>query len=103
MPEEYAVGFEKILNKEYLKNVGQLQQSTSNVYGFYCAYYVINQHAVKTMMDILKYFHPNPKRNDHLLVSKMRRVPKTLKRLSGEKSRVRPIRDDSLPTPRSRT
>ena len=37
MPEDYGVGFEKILKKKYLKNVGQLQQSTSNVCGLYCA------------------------------------------------------------------
>ena len=40
--EDFAIGFEKILNKKYLKNAGQLQQSTSNVCGFYCAYYVVN-------------------------------------------------------------
>ena len=28
MPEDYGVGFEKILKRKYLKNVGQLQQST---------------------------------------------------------------------------
>ena len=44
MPEDYGVGFEKILNKIYLKNVEQLQQSTSNVCGLYCAYYVIKRH-----------------------------------------------------------
>ena len=33
MPDYYNVGFEKILNKKYLKNVGQLQQSISNVCG----------------------------------------------------------------------
>ena len=42
MPEDYAVGFEKILNKKYIKNAGQLQQCTSNVCGLYCAYYVVN-------------------------------------------------------------
>ena len=42
MQEDNAVGFEKILNKKYLKNVRQLQQSTSNVYRLYCAYYVVN-------------------------------------------------------------
>ena len=36
----YEVGFE-ILNKKYLKIVGQLQYSTSNVRRLYCAYYVI--------------------------------------------------------------
>ena len=33
MPEDYGGGFEKILKKKYLKNVSQLQQSTSNVCG----------------------------------------------------------------------
>ena len=42
MPEDYADGFEKILNMKYIKNAGQLQQSTSNVCGLYCAYYVVN-------------------------------------------------------------
>ena len=27
MPEDYSIGFEKIINKKYLKNAGQLQQS----------------------------------------------------------------------------
>ena len=72
MPEDYAFGFEKILNKKYLKNVVQLKQSTSNMCGVYCAYYVVNRYAGKTMKDILKDFNPNLKRNDRFLVSKMR-------------------------------
>ena len=44
MPDYYNVGFEKILNKKYLKNVGQLQQLTSNVCGLYCTYYVIKRY-----------------------------------------------------------
>ena len=35
-PEDYGVGFEKILNKKYLMSFGQLQQATSNVCGLYC-------------------------------------------------------------------
>ena len=35
MAKEYGVGFEKILKWKYLKNVGQLQQSISNVCGLY--------------------------------------------------------------------
>ena len=66
MPEKFAVRFEKILNKKYLKNVGQLQQSTSNMCGLYCAYYVVNRHAGKTMKDILKDFNPNRKKKKTL-------------------------------------
>ena len=73
MPDYYNVGFEKILNKKYLKNVGQLQQSTSNVCGLYCAYYVIKRHKGKTMMGILKDFNlQQKKRNDDLIVTKMK-------------------------------
>ena len=68
MPEEYVVGFEKVVNKQCFKNVGQLQQSTSNMCGLYCAYYVMNRHASKRMKDILKDFYPNGKRNDRFLV-----------------------------------
>ena len=45
--EEYGVGFEKKLSKTYLKNFGQIQQSTSNVCGLYCAYYVMKRHQGK--------------------------------------------------------
>ena len=73
MPDYYNVGFEKNLNKKYLKNVGQLQQSTSNVCSLYCAYYVIKQHEGKTMMGILKDFYlQQKKRNDDLIVTKIK-------------------------------
>ena len=73
MPDYYNVGFEKILNKKYLKNVGHLQQSTSNACGLYCAYYVIKRHGVETMMGILKDFNlQQKKRNDDLIVTKMK-------------------------------
>ena len=72
LPEDYGVGFEKILTKKYLKNVGQLQQSTSNVCGLYCAYYVMKRHQGKTMKDILKDFNLHQKKsNDRLIVTKM--------------------------------
>lgn len=71
-PEDYGVGFEKILNKTYLMNTGQLQQSTSNVCGLYCAYYVMKRHQGKSMKDIVKDFNPRQKkRNDRLIVTKM--------------------------------
>ena len=73
MPDYYNVGFEKILNKKYLKNVGHLQQSTSNVCGLYCTYYVIKRHEGKTMMAILKDFNlQQKKRNDDLIVTKLK-------------------------------
>ena len=76
MPDYYNVGFEKILNKKYIKNVGQLQQSTSNVCGLYCACYVIKRYEGNTMMSILKDFNLQQKEcNDGLVVTKM----KTLK------------------------
>ena len=70
MPEDYGIGFENVLNKKYLKNVRQLQQSTSNVCGLYCAYFVLKRHEGKTMMDILKNFNLHQKkRNDRLIVT----------------------------------
>ena len=75
MPEDYGVVFEKILKRKYLKNVGQLQQSTSNVYGLYCAYYVMKRHQGKTMKDIVKDFNvQQKKRNDRLIVTKMMKL-----------------------------
>ena len=75
MQEDYGVGFEKILKRKYLKNVGQLQQSTSNVCGLYCAYYVIKRHQGKTMKDIVKDFNvEQKKRNDSLIVTKMMKL-----------------------------
>ena len=75
MPEDYGVGFEKILKKKYLKNVDQLQQSTSNVCGLFCAYYVMKRHQGKTMKDIVKDFNLNQKkRNDRLIVTKMMKL-----------------------------
>ena len=56
-PEDYGVGFEKILNKKYLMSFKQLQQSTSNVYGLYCAYYVMKRNGrlvVTKMMTLFK-------------------------------------------------
>lgn len=71
-PEDYGVGFEKILNKPYLTYTGQLQQSTSNVCGLYCAYYVMKRHQGKPIKDIVKDFNPRQrKRNDRLIVTKM--------------------------------
>ena len=73
MAEDYGVGFAKNLNKNYLKNVGQLQQSTSNVCRLYCAYYVMKGHAGKTMKAIMKYFNPNQKKqNDLFIMAKIR-------------------------------
>ena len=75
MAKDYGVGFEKILKSKYLKNVGQLQQSTSNVRGLYCAYYVIKRHQGKTMKDIVKDFNvQQKKRNDRLIVTKMMKL-----------------------------
>ena len=72
-PEEYGVGLEKKLSKPYLKNFGQIQQSTSNVCGLYCAYYVMKRYQGKTMKDILKVFNlRQKKRNDRLVVTKMK-------------------------------
>ena len=73
MPDYYNVGFEKNLNKINLKNVGQLQQSTSNVCALYCAYYVIKRYEGKTMMGILTDFNlQQKKRNDGLIMTKMK-------------------------------
>ena len=75
MAKDYGVGFEKILKRKYLKNVGQLQQSTSNVCGLYCAYYVMKRHQGKTMKDIVKDFNvQQKKRNDRLIVTKMMKL-----------------------------
>ena len=75
MAKDYGVAFEKILKRKYLKNVGQLQQSTSNVCGLYCAYYVMKRHRGKTMKDIVKYFNVQQnKRNDRLIVTKMMKL-----------------------------
>ena len=45
MAKDY--GFEKILKRNYLKNDGQLQQSTSNLCGLHCTYYVMKRHREK--------------------------------------------------------
>ena len=66
----YDVGFERILSKKYLKNVGKLQQSTSNVCGLYYAYYVIKRHEGETMMGLYKDFNlQQKKRNDVLIMT----------------------------------
>ena len=75
MPEEYGVGFEKILERKYLKSFGQLQQSTSNVCDLYCAYYVMKRHKGKTMKDIVKDFNVQQKKqNDLLIETKMMKL-----------------------------
>lgn len=74
-PQSYQVGFEKILNKKYLMYNGQLQQSSSNVCGLYCAYYVIKRYRGKSMRNIAKKFNPQRKKlNDDLIVSKMMKL-----------------------------
>ena len=71
-PEDYGVGFEKILNTKYLMIFGHSQQSTSNVCGLYCAYYLMKRHLGETKKDIVKDFNPRQmKRNDRLIVTKM--------------------------------
>ena len=81
-PEDYGVGFEKILNKKHLMSFGQLQQATSNVCGLYCAYYVIKRHQGKTMEDIVKDFNPRQKKcNDHLIVTKIMTLLKRRRRV----------------------
>ena len=81
-PEDYGVGFEKILNKKYLMSFGQLQQATSNVCGLYCAYYVMKRHQRKNMKDIEKDFNPRQKkRNDRLIVTKMMTLLKRRRRV----------------------
>ena len=75
MPEDYGGGLENILKRKYLKNVGQLQQSTSYVYGLYCAYYVMKRHQGKKIKDIVKDFNvQRKKRNDRLIVTKMMKL-----------------------------
>ena len=74
-PESYHVGFEKILDKKYLMYNGQLQQSSSNVCGLYCAYYIIQRYKGKTLRTIVKEFDPQLKKlNDRLIVSKMMKL-----------------------------
>jgi hypothetical protein len=74
-PESYGVGFDKILNKKYLRNYGQLQQLSSNVCGLYCAYYVIKRYQGKTLKNIVKEFDPYQKKhNDRSVVSKMKKL-----------------------------
>ena len=68
-PDTYDVGFEKILDQKYLMCTGQLQQSSSNVCGLYCAYYVMQRSKGKPMRTIVNEFDPQQKRlNDHLIV-----------------------------------
>ena len=75
MAKGYGVGFEKILKRKYLKNVCQLQQSTSNVCGLNCTYYVMKRHQGKTMRDIVKDFNVQQKKqNDRLIVTKTQSV-----------------------------
>ena len=74
-PESYGVGFEKILDKKYLMYNGQLQQTSSNVCGLYCAYYVIRRSRGRTMKNIVHEFNPfNKRQNDRLVVSKMKHI-----------------------------
>ena len=71
-PESYHVGFEKILDKKYLMYNGQLQQSSSNVCGLYCAYYVMERYKGNTMTHIIAEFDPQLKTlNDRLIITKM--------------------------------
>ena len=76
-PNYYGVGFEKILNKKYLMSTGHLQQSTSNVCGLYCVYYVIKRYQGNTLKDIIKEFDLcNKKQNDRLIVYKLKKMLK---------------------------
>ena len=72
-PEYYGVGFETFLDKKYLMCTTQLQQSTSNVCGLYCVYYVLKRCKGNTLRDIVKEFNAlNKNENDRLIVSKLK-------------------------------
>ena len=61
---------------------GQIQKSTSNVCGLYCAYYVMERHQGKTMRDIVKYFNPRQKKhNDRLIVTTIMALLKQRRRV----------------------
>ena len=80
-PESYNVGFEKILDKKYLVQNSQLQQSSSNVCGLYCAYYVIKRYREKSMRNIVSEFNPRQrKQNDRYVVMKMMKMTRKMNR-----------------------
>ena len=75
IPEEYGVGFEKILNKKYIMNNKQLQHNTSNLCGLYCIYYIMKRSHGNSLKKIVSEFNPRRKKqNDHLLPAKLNRM-----------------------------
>ena len=74
-PNYYGVGFEKFLDKKYLMCTTQLQQTTSNVCGLYCVYYVLKRCQGNTMRDIVKEFNVlNKNENDRFIVSELKKM-----------------------------
>ena len=74
-PEEYGVGFEKILNKKYIMNDKQLQHNMSNLCGLYCIYYIKKRSRGGSLKKIVSEFSPHRKKqNDHILLAKLNRM-----------------------------
>lgn len=63
-PEYYDVKFETKLNNEYYRTVDQIQDSTSDLCGLYCIYYVVCRHAGVSMQTLLNVFDINHKKNN---------------------------------------
>ena len=71
MPEDYEDGFEMVLNKKYLKNVGQLQHYIKRVWTILCILPDKVTHGEKKE-DIVKDFNLHQKkRNDCVKVTKI--------------------------------
>ena len=72
-PEHYDAGFENILKKPYLMNTNQIQDSSSDICGLYCIYYVMYRHGGMSFSDLMSVFDVDKLNlNDALVVEKIR-------------------------------
>lgn len=55
-PEYYSVGFERVLQGDYLTISDRLQDFKSDTCGLYCIYYVMCRYAGMTFKDLVKVF-----------------------------------------------
>lgn len=67
-PEYYNIGFERVLQEDYLTNCNRLQDFGSDTCGLYCIYYVMCRYAGMTLKDLVNVFSVSDlERNDQFV------------------------------------
>ncbi len=68
MPAYYSEELTKNLPNTFLANVRQIQDSSSDLCGQYCAYYVMRRHDGLSMQSLLNVFNANDTGNNDRII-----------------------------------